>query len=144
MSNQSLTHWKKNNDTNYISGEDLQEELNGLKKDFPVKLISFNDGETFDQNKQAKTTKTVMHFQDLNGKKLYKGVLLNKTAATFFIKESGSPYLENWIGTVCNIYAQPHSRFGYVVRFKKYFEPAKKVDLEGAKKELNNALNNDE
>ena len=81
------THWRKNNDSNYISGEDLFNELQGLKKDFPVMLKTFKDGETFDSNSQSKTIKTVLHFTDLNGVDLCKGVLLNNTGAKFFCKE---------------------------------------------------------
>lgn len=117
---ESKTHWKKNIDSRYISGEDLQAELKGLKKDFAVKLIGFNDGETYDQNANEKQVKTVLNFEDLSGKKLYKGVLLNKTAAKVFESISGSPYMEDWIGTTLTMFAQVDRRFGYVVRFKKY------------------------
>tara|TARA_R110000803_G_scaffold210216_1_gene281448 strand:+ start:1538 stop:2068 length:531 start_codon:yes stop_codon:yes gene_type:complete len=131
------THWKKNNDSNYVSGEDLFNELKGLLKDFPVKLSSFSDGETFDQNAQAKTVKTVLQFTDLNGVKLYKGVLLNNTSAKFFIKEFGSEFIEDWINKPCNIFAQADRRHGYVVRFKKYYKPVVQVDIKGAELILN-------
>jgi len=131
------THWKKNNDSNYISGEDLFYELNGLKKDFPVKLISFSDGETFDQNKQSKVTKTVLQFVDLQGVKLYKGVLLNTISSLFFEKEFGSGFIDDWVGKVCNIYALPHRTHGQVVRFKKYYKPVVQVDIKGAELILN-------
>jgi len=134
---ETRTHWKKNIDSKYISGEDLQHELKGLKKDFPVRLISFNDGETFDQSTQSKTFKTVLNLEDLNGNKLKKGVLLNKTTAKVFEDLTGSPIMEDWIDTVLNIYAQADRRFGFVVRFKKHIAPP--VNIESAKTKLNNA-----
>ena len=131
------THWRKNNDSNYISGEDLFNELQGLKKDFPVMLKTFKDGETFDSNSQSKTIKTVLHFTDLNGVDLCKGVLLNNTGAKFFCKEFKSEYIEDWIGKPCNIFAQADRRHGQVVRFKKYYKPAVVVDVVGAELVLN-------
>jgi len=131
------THWRKNNDSNYISGEDLFNELQGLKKDFPVMLKSFKDGETFDSNSQSKTIKTVLQFTDLNGVALCKGVLLNNTGAKFFCKEFKSEYIEDWIGKPCNIFAQADRRHGQVVRFKKYYKPAVVVDIKEAEETLN-------
>ena len=136
------THWRKNIDTRYISGEDLQCELNGLKKDFTVKLVSFDDGETYDQSNQQKSIKTVLYFEDMQGNKLKKGVLLNKTNAKVFESITNSSWIDDWVGTILNIYAQPDKRFGFVVRFKKYIEPP--IDLTEAKKKLNNANNIDE
>lgn len=130
---ETKTHWKKNNDSNYISGEDLFNELQGLKKDFPVILKTFKDGETFDQKSQSKVIKTVLHFTDLNGVVLCKGVLLNNTNAKFFINEFKSEFIEDWIGKPCNIFSQPDRRHGQVVRFKKYYKPVVVVDIEGAK-----------
>tara|TARA_R110000765_G_scaffold334538_2_gene424931 strand:- start:2408 stop:2914 length:507 start_codon:yes stop_codon:yes gene_type:complete len=131
------THWKKNNDSTYISGEDLHFELNGLKKDFPVVLQSFKDGSTFDRNEQKKVTKTVLNFTDLNGVKICKGVLLNNTAGEFLSSEFKSPHLEDWVGKTVNIFAKADSRHGFVVRFKKYFEPP--ISLDNAKEVLNSA-----
>ena len=137
------THWRKNNDSNYISGEDLFNELQGLKKDFPVMLKTFKDGETFDSNSQSKTIKTVLHFTDLNGVDLCKGVLLNNTGAKFFCKEFKSEYIEDWIGKPCNIFAQADRRHGQVVRFKKYYKPVVKVDIPGAELILNSCADMD-
>ncbi|NQY42485.1 MAG: hypothetical protein HRT87_03950 [Legionellales bacterium] len=131
------THWKKNNDSTYISGEDLKGELNGLKKDSPVIISRFENGLTYDQNNNEKVTKTVLFFTDEQGKALYKGVVLNNTAAKFFVGEFGSPYVDDWVGKKCNMFAQADKRHGFVVRFKKYFKPP--INLEGAKLALNSA-----
>ena len=117
------THWKKNNDSTYISGEDLQAELNGLKKDFPVTISSFKNGETYDQNEQKKITKTVLYFTNEAGVKLYKGVVLNNTNAKIFVSLSGSDYIDDWINLKVNMYAKVDTRHGFVVRFKKYQKP---------------------
>lgn len=45
------THWKKNNDSNFISGEDLISGLKGLKPEMVVVIEKFNDAESFDQKK---------------------------------------------------------------------------------------------
>ena len=118
------THWKKNIDANFISGEDMQAEIKGLRKEMAVKLQAFSDKESFDQSKNAKTTVTGLNLVDLNTNiPLPKPVILNKTNARFFEKEFGSVYMEDWVGKPVVVYAQPDKRFGFVVRFKKYFPP---------------------
>ena len=118
-----LTHWKKHLDSRYISGEDLLNELHGLKKEMIVCIERFTDVETFDQKKQAKELKTGLFLKEVNGTSLYKPVVLNATNAKFFVKETGSPIVDNWIGHPVIIYACPDSRHGHVVRFKKYALP---------------------
>ena len=122
MENQ-IYHWKKNLDSKFIAGEDLQSSLNGLKPSMTVTLEKFNDAETFDQTKSAKITVTGLFLKEVGGKELYKPVILNKTNAKFFIKEFNSENLYDWVGKAVTIYAQKDSRHGYVVRFKKYVTP---------------------
>ena len=55
---ENLTHWKKNNDSRYISGEDLKSELKGLKKEMAVVISKFEDAETFDQSANQKMIRT--------------------------------------------------------------------------------------
>lgn len=117
------THWKKNLDSKFISGEDLKSELNGLKPEMAIVIEKFTDTETFDQNKQAKITVTGLFLKDLNGKALYKPVILNKTNAKFMIKEFGSDFMEDWINKPITLYTVADSRHGFVVRFKKYQLP---------------------
>lgn len=120
---EQLTHWKKNLDSRYISGEDLQGELKGLKKEMVVKISRFEDAETFDANTQAKGIKTGFFLTELNGKELYKPVLLNKTNATFCRNEFKSEFMEHWINKPFILYAMPDKRFNFVARFKKYYPP---------------------
>lgn len=122
MENQ-MYHWKKNLDSKFIAGEDLQSGLNGLKPSMVVTLEKFNDTETFDQSKSAKVTVTGLFLKEVGGKELYKPVILNKTNARFFIKEFNSENLFDWVGKPVTVYAQKDSRHGYVVRFKKHIMP---------------------
>lgn len=131
--NEKLTHWKKNNDPRYISGEDLKDGVaigKGLAPEMVVMIDSFEDSETFDQNSQKKTIKTGFWLKDLSGKRLYKPVILNNTNAAFCIKEFGSSFMEHWIGKPFVLYAQADKRHGFVARFKKYFPPATITDIE--------------
>ncbi len=125
----SKTHWKKNSDSRFISGEDLKDGLKGLSESMDVEIIKFEDATTFDQSKQSDVTKTAIWMQDLDtGKKVYKPVLLNKTNSEFLAKEADSPFMEDWIGLFCTLYAKPDSRHGHVVRFKRH-RPLPVVDL---------------
>jgi len=114
------THWKKNNDSNFISGEDLQSGLKGLKSEMVVMIEKFNDAESFDQKNQSKIVVSALYLKDLNGKSLYKPVILNKTNAKFFIKETGSEFIDDWLNVPVMLYAMPDKRHGFVVRFKKF------------------------
>lgn len=133
MSDEKLTHWKKNNDPKYISGEDLKDGIaigKGLAPEMVVMIDRFEDSETFDQNSQKKVIKTGFWLKTLDGKKLYKPVILNNTNANFCIKEFGSSFMEHWIGKPMILYALPDKRHGYVARFKKYYPPATVSDTE--------------
>ena len=130
------THWKKNNDSRYISGEDLRSGLKGLKPEMHVIIDRFEDSKTFDQNTQTDVVKTGFWLKELNGTPVYKPVILNNTNAKFCVKEFGSDYLEDWIGKPLTLYALADRRHGFVARFKKYIPPATVTD-ENALKILN-------
>lgn len=121
---QKLTHWKKNNDSRYISGEDLQGGINlgkGLRPTMVVSIERFEDSETFDQNQNSKVMKTGFWLKDLEtGKMLYKPVILNNTNARFCINEFKSEYMEHWIGKPLVLYAKADKRHGFVARFRKH------------------------
>jgi hypothetical protein len=122
------THWKKNIDSNFISGEDLVSEIKGLKKSTNVEVVKFDDREAFDKNIQAKIIKSALYLKEMGGEALYKPVLLNKTNAQFFEKLTGSSFIDDWIGAKAVLFAQADPRHGHVVRFKNYREPVK-VDV---------------
>lgn len=121
---EKLTHWKKNNDPKYISGEDLKmgvEIDKGLKPEMVVEICKFEDKETFDQNNNAKVLKTGFWLKEVGGKMLYKPVILNNTNAAFCVKEFGSDFMEHWMGKPFVLYAMADKRHGHVVRFKKHY-----------------------
>lgn len=123
---EKLTHWRKNNDARYISGEDLKNGLaigKGLAPEMVVVVDRFEDSETFDQNQQSKVIKTGFWLKDLNGNPIYKPVILNNTNADFFIKEFKSEFMEHWLNKPVVLYARPDKRHGFVARFKKYYPP---------------------
>lgn len=117
------TLWKKNLDSNFISGEDLMLGLKGLKPEMIVVIEKFNDAESFDQKKQSKIVVSALYLKEVGGQSLYKPVILNKTNAKFFVKETSSDFVDDWIGKPVIVYAQKDARHGYVVRFKKYVFP---------------------
>lgn len=123
MTEQNLTHWRKNIDSRYISGEDLKASLHGLRPEMVVVIEKFQDAETYDQSKQEKAVKTGFILKEINGAVLYKPALLNGTNAKFCAKEFGSEYMEHWLNKPFVMYACPDKRFGFVVRFKKYYPP---------------------
>jgi len=136
MENEKLTHWKKNNDPRYISGEDLKDGLaigKGLAPEMVVTVYKFEDSETFDQNQQSKVIKTGFWLKDLNGNPIYKPVILNNTNADFFIKEFKSEFMEHWLNKPVVLYARPDKRHGFVARFKKYYPPVTISDVKAIK-----------
>jgi hypothetical protein len=134
MNTENLTHWKKNNDSRYISGEDLRSGLNGLSSEMVVVIDRFQDAETFDQTKNAKVVKTGFYLKTLDGKSVYKPVILNNTNAKFCRQEFGSEFMEHWLNKPFVLYAMPDKRHGFVARFKKYYAPVQISDVEALKK----------
>lgn len=131
------THWKKNNDSRYISGEDLKygESINkGLLPEMVVSIVSFEDSETFDQNNQSKVLKTGFKLVNVEtGEMLYKPVILNNTNGDFCVKEFKSEFLEDWINKPFILFAKPDRRHGFVARFKKYYPKANISDINALK-----------
>lgn len=126
-----MTDWKKNLDSRYISGEDLFYELHGFKKSMVVSISSFKDSETFDQKTQRNVTVTELKLQTLDGKPLYKGVILGKIGRGEVLEaEFGTRSLEDWIGKPFVMKAVADRRHGQVVRFAKYYPPKKDVFTE--------------
>lgn len=123
MSTSEKTHWKKNIDSRYISGEDLKAELKGLKSEMPVTITHFQDSETYDAADQSKKVKTGFFLAEHPSKTpVYKPMILNATNAKFCAKEFGSDYMEDWIGKPLVLFAMPDKRFGHVARFKKFVQ----------------------
>lgn len=139
---ETLTHFRKNLDARYVSGEDLKygETLNhGLRPEMVVTISSFEDKETYAQDLKKNVLKTGLFLKEYpSGKAVYKPVILNNTNAKFFANETGSPFMENWLNIPVVLWAMPDSRFGHVARFKKYYPPAQVSDANAIAK-LNEA-----
>lgn len=113
-------HWKKNNDSTYISGEDLHASLKGLRPEMDVELVGFGDVETYDPNISEKTQKTGLVFKDLKtGENLRKALILNNSNAEVLTKITGTPYMNRWVGVKVTLFAQADKRFDWVARIKK-------------------------
>lgn len=133
------THWKKNNDSKFISGEDLQSSLRGLAPEMIVVLDRFIDAKTFDQNNQKDLIVTSLYFKKITGEDIYKPVVLNNTNAKFMVKETGSPMMEDWIGKTVILFAQKDKRHGYVARLKSFQKinlQVGTVDFDNCKKSI--------
>lgn len=117
--------WKKNLDSRYISGEDLQNSLNGLSPEMVTEIVSFSDSESFDQKTQQKIIVTALTL-----KGCYKPIILNKTNAKVLNKEFGTDKIAQWVGKPFILFAQKDTRHGYVVRVKKYNPPILVLDSE--------------
>ena len=108
MSDQK-THWKKNFDYRFLSGDELKGEV-------VVTIERIVTEEVFNPSSNSKEKALAVYFV---GKK--KGVVLNKTNAKAIVKVTGSPYQEDWIGKKIIIYPKSGKFFGeemQVVRVK--------------------------
>lgn len=129
MSEIQKTHWRKNLDPRYVSGEDLHASLHGLSPEMIVAVHEMKDAPTFDKSTQKEVTKTSLWLMDLVTKQvIYKPVILNVSNAKFFAKEFNSDYIEDWYGKPVVLFVQVDKRFGFVARFKHYYPPAKATD----------------
>jgi hypothetical protein len=126
---ETKTHWRKNLDPRYVSGEDLKNSLHGLKPEMVVCVHEMKDAPTFDQSTQKEVVKTSLWLKDLvTNQVIYKPVILNVSNAKTFAKEFGSDFIEDWYNKPIVLFAQPDKRFGHVARFKHYFPPAQASD----------------
>jgi len=123
------THWRKNLDPRYVSGEDLKNSLHGLRPEMIVCVHEMKDALTFDQSTQKEVTKTSLWLKDLSTNQIiYKPVILNVSNAKTFAKEFNSDFIEDWYNKPIVLFAQADKRFGHVARFKHYYPPAQATD----------------
>lgn len=126
---ETRTHWRKNLDPRYVSGEDLKNSLHGLRPEMLVCVHEMKDAPTFDQSTQKEVTKTSLWLKDLsNNQIIYKPVILNVSNAKTFAKEFNSDFIEDWYNKPIVLFAQADKRFGHVARFKHYFPPSQITD----------------
>jgi hypothetical protein len=131
---QTKTHWKKNVDSRYISGEDL---LNGevigkgLRPEMVVVIKSQTDADAYDQGSKESVKKTALYLFDVQAKKdVYKPLLLNKSLVDFCRNEFKSDFIEDWFEKPFVLYAQPDKRHGHVARARKHVIQKQPLKLE--------------
>ena len=103
MKNNELTgHWKKSvSDPRFLSDADLvgQPEI--------IATISYTSMEEVRNNMEV-SQKVALHFEE----KGVKPMVLNKTNSKTVTKLAKSPMMEQWKGTLVQIYFDPSVRFG--------------------------------
>ncbi len=103
------THWKKNFDYRFLSGDELKQETT-------VTIERVVLEEVFNPSTNSKENALAVYFVGAK-----KGIVLNKTNAKAIAKVVGTPYQEDWIGKKIIIYAKEGRFFGEnmkVVRIK--------------------------
>lgn len=114
-----LTHWKELQDSPYLGAYCLQpgQELQLTIEKAGVESVVSADG--------SKEDCRVVHFKERG----VKPMIINATNAKVISKLAGSPYLENWVGTEIQVYAEKVKAFGDVVDALRIrpFKPKKKV-----------------
>lgn len=103
MTNQK-THWKKNFDYRFLSGDELQGET-------IVEISKVSEEETFNPSSNSKEKVLAVYFKGAK-----KSVILNKTNAKSIAKVIGSPYQEDWIGKKIIIFPKEGNFFGERMR----------------------------
>lgn len=117
------THWKKIvSDPNYLGEADFQV---GEEKILTIKGV--NQAETI-MTAEGKSQKAVLHFMEQ-----VKPMILNVTNSKAIQKVVGSPYFEDWPGTVIQVYIDPNVRaFGETVAAVRV-RPRKPVQKQAVK-----------
>lgn len=103
------THWKKNFDYRFLSGDELEKET-------IVTIDRITTEETFNPSSNSKEKVLAVYFVGAK-----KGIILNKTNAKAIAKVVGTPYQEDWKGKKIIIYPKDGTFFGEkmkVVRVK--------------------------
>ena len=106
---ETKTHWKKNFDYRFLSGDELKGEVT-------VTIERVTTEEVFNPSTNSKEKALAVYF--IGAK---KGIVLNKTNAKAIAKVVGSPYQEDWIGKKIIIFPKQGRFFGEemkVVRVK--------------------------
>lgn len=115
---ENKTHWKVLSDSPYLGAYSLQpgQELQLTIAKAGAEQVTSADG--------SKETCRVIHFKE----KGVKPMIVNATNAKTIAKLAGSPYLEDWPGTMVQVYAEKVRAFGETVEALRIrnFRPKKK------------------
>lgn len=114
-----LTHWKELSDSPYLGAYSLQpgQELQLTIAKAGAEQVTGADG--------SKETCRVIHFKE----KGVKPMIVNSTNAKTISKLADSPYMENWVGTEIQVYAEKVKAFGEQMEALRIrpFKPKKKA-----------------
>lgn len=94
------THWKKNYDYRFLSGDEIEKELT-------VTISKVSDEEVFNPSSNSKEKAVAAYFKGAK-----KGIIINKTNAKTISKVVGSVYVEDWVGKKIIIYPKKGRFFG--------------------------------
>ena len=103
MSEQTLTHWGKTRDVNYLGSWDIQPG-----QDLVLTIKKIDQETVVNPINKTKQVKTVMHFAEPN----VKPMVLNTTNKKSIATALETPYIENWLGAKISIYALHGTWFG--------------------------------
>ena len=106
MAEQSLTHWKKLENPDYLGSYAL---LPGQYLVAQIKSVGQED--VFNPSSGSKESCTVVHFVDNS----IKPMILNVTNCKTISKLYDTPYIEQWAGKYISIYIAKVKAFGEVV-----------------------------
>ena len=116
METENKTHWKKNFDYRFLSGDELPGEIT-------VEIERVTEEEVFNPSTNSKETALAVYF-----KKATKGIVLNKTNAKTLALITKSKYIEDWVGTNIILTSQMVSAFGQqvpAIRIKQDYSQVK-------------------
>lgn len=99
-----VTHWKKLTNPHYVGAHDLQpgQELTVTIESIKNEVVKMFDGKELKEEQCIVAT--------LKGAK--KPMILNKTNCRIITSNTGSPYIEDWVGKSITIYAAKVRAFG--------------------------------
>ena len=130
MSEQSLTHWKKTVNPDYLGSYALQpgEDMVVTIKEARTEMVVGNAGK--------REEKLVIHFKEQG----VKPMICNRTNAKVITKLHKTPYLEQWQGKQIQLYATRVNAFGEDVealRIREYLPKAVEIDPTAAIEAIN-------
>lgn len=103
MSEQTLTHWGKTRDVNYLGAWDVQPG-----QDLILTIAKIGQETVENPAENTKEVKTVIHFVEQG----FKPMVLNTTNKKAIATALDTPYIENWVGHPIAIFIKRVKAFG--------------------------------
>jgi len=101
-----VTHWRKLTNTNYVGAHDLQP---GQELTVTIESIANEVVKMFDGKSVKEEACIVAKFKNAK-----KPMILNKGNCKIITKNTGTPYIEEWVGKSITIYAAKVMAFGEI------------------------------